>query len=236
MFLMPRQNKLPLSPDIRQKLAGFQLVKFRQELFEYYDIHLPEELKSAVNKRKCEYLAGRILAKQVLMELGFDKVDIAMAADRSPVWPEGIIGSISHTDDFAACAVTTSVNLLGLGIDIERFTDAHKIEELVPYVLNNKEKQLALKYVDYDISLLFYLTFSAKESIFKAIYPNYGKFFDFKAVELTSLHFQDTDTGIMVFRTKQRLGSFLTVNTELRVNFLIYSQYVMTACEIAIKK
>ena len=42
--------------------------------------------------------------------------------DGSPRWPVGIIGSMSHTDDPCAAAVTRAPNVLAVGIDVERDT------------------------------------------------------------------------------------------------------------------
>src|SRR5438876_11927142 len=42
---------------------------------------------------------GRACAAELLAELGSRETSVAMAADRSPVWPQGYVGSITHTDD-----------------------------------------------------------------------------------------------------------------------------------------
>jgi 4'-phosphopantetheinyl transferase EntD len=46
-----------------------------------------------------------------------------MAGDRTPVWPDGVVGSITHTGDFAAAAVAWAADIAGLGIDSEQVID-----------------------------------------------------------------------------------------------------------------
>ena len=80
-------------------------------------------------ERRRELENGRTYAKQALTLLGFRDVEIPVAADRSPVWPEGIVGSITHVTGGAcghfAAAVARIRDVNAIGIDIERETGIH---------------------------------------------------------------------------------------------------------------
>ncbi|MGQ0722523.1 MAG: 4'-phosphopantetheinyl transferase family protein [Candidatus Eiseniibacteriota bacterium] len=81
----------------------------------------PEEealIARAVEKRRSEFRAGRILARRALSRLGVAEVPI-LAKERRPLWPEGIVGSISHADGCCAVAVARRGPILGVGLDVE---------------------------------------------------------------------------------------------------------------------
>ena len=46
-----------------------------------------------------------------------------MAEDRAPVWPDGVVGSITHAGNFAAAAVAWAADIAALGIDLEQIID-----------------------------------------------------------------------------------------------------------------
>jgi 4'-phosphopantetheinyl transferase EntD len=81
----------------------------------------PEEealIVRAVEKRRREFRAGRILARRALARLGVPEAPI-LAKERRPIWPEGIVGSISHADGCCAAAVARRGRILGVGLDVE---------------------------------------------------------------------------------------------------------------------
>ena len=76
----------------------------------------PEEeptVERAVERRRAEFSAGRQAARQAM---GRD-VAIPMAIDRSPVWPEGVTGSISHAGGWAMAAV--GEGMIGLDLEVD---------------------------------------------------------------------------------------------------------------------
>src|SRR5260370_12098794 len=81
---------------------------------------LPQALRYATQKRQREFLAGRWCAEEALQCLGAGSTHVAMAEDRTPIWPDGVVGSITHTDDFAAAAVAWAADIAWVGIDSEQ--------------------------------------------------------------------------------------------------------------------
>src|SRR5208282_5779110 len=66
---------------------------------------LPEEaayLGRSVPKRAQEFAAGRVCARRALAELGVVDFPLRVGEDREPLWPEGTVGSITHTTGFCA--------------------------------------------------------------------------------------------------------------------------------------
>src|SRR3989442_10263338 len=59
---------------------------------------------------------GRACAAELLAELGARETSVGMAADRSPVWPHGYVGSITHTGDLLGVAVARLTDIRSIAI------------------------------------------------------------------------------------------------------------------------
>jgi 4'-phosphopantetheinyl transferase EntD len=75
------------------------------------------------SERQREFQSGRACAKRALSLYGVLDIDLPVGSDRSPIWPAGFIGSITHvrknSEGFCAAAVARSDHFLALGIDVE---------------------------------------------------------------------------------------------------------------------
>ncbi len=83
---------------------------------------LPAEaafLGRAVPKRAQEFAAGRVCARRALAEFGFMDFAIERAADRQPIWPQGMVGSITHTTGFCAAVAAARDSTAAIGLDTE---------------------------------------------------------------------------------------------------------------------
>ena len=72
----------------------------------------------AGDKRRRDFALGRACAHAALARLGEADAPLGRAASGAPLWPQGIVGSITHTDGYAAALV--GENFAGIGIDAER--------------------------------------------------------------------------------------------------------------------
>lgn len=145
----------------------------------------PEEqnaIAGASAKRRNEYYSVRACARSALGQLGFEPKAIPNAADRSPIWPEDIAGSLTHTDKYCAAVVAKKADLFSVGIDIEVNVDLN--EEFWGTVLTSSEYSWLLQFVTEERGRLAMLIFSAKECFFKCWYPMQHSFLGFHDVEL----------------------------------------------------
>ena len=61
-------------------------------------VKLPENLRRSAIVRQAEFVAGRFAALHALKAAGCSSIEeITVNGDRSPRWPEGFVGSITHT-------------------------------------------------------------------------------------------------------------------------------------------
>jgi enterobactin synthetase component D len=147
---------------------------------------LPQALRHATQKRQREFLAGRWCAKQALQCLGAGSIHVAMAEDRAPIWPDGVVGSITHTGDFAAAAVARAADIAALGIDSEQIIDPAAARDIADICMVD---EATLFKAAHGRSFCEFCTFvfSAKESVFKCLFPLTRKFLEFSDVRITSI-------------------------------------------------
>ncbi|MET1077645.1 MAG: 4'-phosphopantetheinyl transferase superfamily protein [Pseudomonas sp.] len=169
---------------------------------------LPDALRQAVPKRQAEFLAGRYCAALACRALDGTQPSITIGPGRAPQWPVGRVGSISHVQGYALCAVAKRTDFIGLGIDVETLTPGDDLGALARQIASDAE--LACLGRQRGDPLAFTLLFSAKEAIYKALYPEAQRFIDFDEVQCVGatynqLHFQ-TGPGLNdLFPNGQRL-------------------------------
>ena len=156
---------LPLSPETRSRL--------------------PQTLRHATQKRQREFLAGRLCAEEALQCLGAGSTHVAMAKDPAPNWPDGVGGSITHTGDNAAAAVAWAADIAALGIDSERIIDPAAARDIADICMVD---EATLFKAAHGRSFCEFCTFvfSAKEAVFKCLFPLTRKFLEFSDVRITS--------------------------------------------------
>jgi enterobactin synthetase component D / holo-[acyl-carrier protein] synthase len=81
-----------------------------------------EELRAlgrAVDGRRREFETGRACARRALAELGLPAQAVASGSHGEPLWPDGVVGSITHCAGYRACTVARSQHVRAVGIDAE---------------------------------------------------------------------------------------------------------------------
>lgn len=139
-----------------------------------------EQLAPMTARRRREFIHGRSCARLALAGLGYQDCHVPSSSERAPVWPNGVVGSISHCDDAAAAAAAHGVDVDGIGLDLERCDELDR--DLLPMICRTEE---LARIEGSDIELMLAkLIFSAKESVFKCIWPTVRRFVDFPDVEI----------------------------------------------------
>lgn len=125
------------------------------------------QMHGAVDMRLREFATARTCARLAMAKLRLPAAPILRGAWREPIWPRGIVGSITHCKGYRAAAVARQIDILTVGIDAE------PDEQLPPGTLDHvavAQEQAwlatACPGVHWDR-----LLFSAKESVFKAWFP-----------------------------------------------------------------
>ena len=66
------------------------------------------------------YKMGRHAAHLGLKALGADEIEVGRGERGQPLWPQGFVGSIAHTEGRALALVGSKEHFVGLGIDVEK--------------------------------------------------------------------------------------------------------------------
>jgi 4'-phosphopantetheinyl transferase EntD len=184
----------------------------------------PEEeaqMRGAVETRLREFKTARTCARLAIAKLGLRTGPILRGAWREPIWPHGVVGSITHCRGYRAAAVAKQSNILAVGIDAE------PNERLPPGVLEQvavapERAWLATTRpgVHWDR-----LLFSAKESAFKAWFPLARGWLGFEqAVVLfhpTECTFQVRLPGLSVGGPELLIGRFMVRDGLLLTSIVV---------------
>lgn len=149
---------------------------------------LPPEaniLERAVPDRLLEFRAGRHCARRAMHRLGVAG-PVLRAADRSPIFPSGIVGSIAHTRRNgrgfcgAAVARTTEVRSIGLDVEVDRPLEP----KLWHRILRPNEADWIASRRPEERGFWALFIFSAKESVYKCQYTLSKTFLEFRDVAI----------------------------------------------------
>jgi 4'-phosphopantetheinyl transferase EntD len=107
--------------------------------------------------------------RRALAEFGIDGFPLRVAEDRQAVWPEAMVGSITHTADFCAAVVAQRARISALGLDTEVVGDVN------PEIWQRICVPGELAWIDSLPAAVqaaaVTLIFSAKEAFYKCQYP-----------------------------------------------------------------
>ncbi|WP_228993902.1 4'-phosphopantetheinyl transferase superfamily protein [Streptomyces sp. DH8] len=148
----------------------------------------PEEealIAKSVAKRRNDFATARACARRAMAGLGLPPVAVLRGHRGKPLWPEGIVGSLTHCHGYRAAALAREKDVLALGIDAEPHAPLPEgVRELV--TLPAERERIGPQAEEGSGALHWdRVLFSAKESVFKTWYPLTGTELDFAEADLT---------------------------------------------------
>lgn len=164
----------------------------------------PEEaqlIASAVAVRQAHFTAGRLSARAALEALGLASGPLLPDAARAPVWPQGVVGSITHTDGFCGAVVASRLRYRGIGIDAE--VRGRVDETLWEHVLTPVERQRLHEQPAGCRTELATIVFCAKEAFYKCQYQVTASWLGFEGAEVLIKEQQ------VVLRLLENVGSLV---------------------------
>jgi len=186
------------------RLLEFDASDFDPCVFAEIGIHCPANISRSARKRQAEFFFGRLAARQALSAITADlaSANIDVGVSREPLWPDGVIGSITHDRRFAAATVEMRGRRRGIGIDIERVVCSETLHAMLDTVIDAQEmRDMSAQAGSWPNTTLLTLAFSAKESFFKGTYRAVGHFFDFDAVRIMAMHPERGRLRLRLMRT-----------------------------------
>ncbi len=137
----------------------------------------------AVPARRAEFATGRTLARSALRRLGVPPVAVLRDAHGGPVWPAGVVGSLTHCTGYRAAVVARAATVPVLGVDAE---PARPLPEGVLTVVARPDELSRLRRLAATVPGTYWdrLLFCAKEAVYKAWSPLTGGWLDFSDVRV----------------------------------------------------
>ncbi|MFE2295093.1 4'-phosphopantetheinyl transferase [Streptomyces sp. NPDC059452] len=144
----------------------------------------PEEealVARSVPKRRNDFATARACARRAMGGLGLEPVPVLHGKRGMPLWPDGIVGSLTHCEGYRAAALARAADVLSLGVDAEPHAPLPDgVEALVVRPAERERFAGEAGGIHWDRVL-----FSAKESVFKTWYPLTLTELDFSEADLT---------------------------------------------------
>jgi enterobactin synthetase component D len=164
--------------DIPHLSSFFTLDKGNYPLFE----EEKRQIDSFASTRKIDFSTGRYCARKVLETFGKSDVPLLIGSNREPLWPEGYIGSISHSKNLCGAIAGKLDQFRSLGLDIE------ELSRIQPNIINHvctPDESLFLQQFDAQTQLHYTtLTFAMKEAFYKFQFPITRQYVGFQQVEI----------------------------------------------------
>jgi 4'-phosphopantetheinyl transferase EntD len=190
---------------------------------------LPEEenfLKTlSSSKRKTEFSQGRSSAHQALAKFKLESEPILRNAEtREPCWPDRIRGSITHSGEYVAAAVGLADDVSGIGIDLESLSRAVDFN-ISRHVCVDKEMEWLKTLAPDQANQALRIIFSAKESIFKCLFPISKTYLYFKDATVTI----DEDNAEFTFTLSRECSGITEAGFQHSGKFSIINKMLLTA-------
>ena len=172
-------------------------------------------------RREAEFRAGRACAREALAQLGVCNWPLIPGPTREPRWPPGVVGSITHAEGYCAAAVASADVCGGLGIDVEAIG---RVGEAVAGLICGADELCRLDDCDAATRRVrLALLFSAKESVFKAVFPAERIVFEPADIEVAF----EWDNGTFAIQAPAQ-RALDAICAQLDGRFAIVGAHVMT--------
>lgn len=171
-------------------------------------------------KRLADFSTGRYCALKALEQLGIHDAIIPIGEDRAPIWPEGIVGSISHCDSLTGAIVAKSSDHISLGLDIEEI--GRVTPDLWDLVFTENEKNYLSGLSHENKHVQSTAIFSIKEAFYKFQNP----------ITKTFLDFLDVEVVLQDFNNVCVLSELISESSEIRKNKVRH--YLECGCVVSI--
>jgi 4'-phosphopantetheinyl transferase EntD len=190
------------------------------------DLLTAEEMISvaqAVPRRRLEFAMGRTCARAAMATLGYARSPLPRGQDRMPMWPDGLIGSITHTDTWAAAAVARrEEGFSAVGIDLEPANELST--DLWPSICLPGEQATFAAISGMTPGLAAHLVFCMKEAAFKCQFAVSGAMLDFADFAIDA----DSDAGIFSATFRKNAAPF-RVGNRLVGRFAVSDGHIASA-------
>ncbi|MDK4336385.1 4'-phosphopantetheinyl transferase family protein [Corynebacterium accolens] len=216
-----------LYPDLFPETTRYCYVRTdarESDLLNYEHLDPKEQsiVSRAVDIRKSEFGDARWCAHQALRELGFTGSNPILRGERGmPLWPEGFIGSMTHTEGLRAAVVASTTDFRSIGLDAE---PAQRLPDHVLTMIARAGEMPQLPRLEKaGVHCPDRLLFCAKEATYKAWFPMTHRWLDFDQAEID---IREDGTFISYILARPTPVPFITGKWILEGGYVVVSTLV----------
>jgi 4'-phosphopantetheinyl transferase EntD len=187
----------------------------------------------AVAKRIGEYAAGRLCARRALAQFGLVEFALRVGESREPVWPESMVGSITHTTGFCAAVAATKSNLLGVGMDTEIAGSVKP--QLFQSICTPREIEWIRTLPCAQQTEAATLLFSAKEAFYKCQFPLVREHLGFQDATIEVLGWGEA-RGVLKIHATRAIAFTRVSRQPVLTNYLFHEHFVSVGVALQAEK
>lgn len=143
-----------------------------------------EQIAGAVAGRRSDFAWARACAREAMTRLGVPPGPIVRGGRGMPVWPPGVVGTLTHTDGLRAAVLAREETVRSIGLDVE----PHKpLADGVLEVVSRPEEAEWVRAAGVGMGEVHWDTvlFTAKEATYKAWFPLTRRWLGFADARIT---------------------------------------------------
>lgn len=143
-----------------------------------------EQIGAAVESRRIEFAAARACAREAMTRLGLPTGPVIRGGRGMPVWPPGVVGTLTHTDGLRAAALAPADRVRSLGLDVEPHGP---LTDGVLDAVSLPAEAAWVRAARGEVGTIHWdrLLFTAKEATYKAWFPLTRRWLGFADAQIT---------------------------------------------------
>lgn len=206
------------------RFSYLRTARGESSLHNFEQLHPLEKslVTNSVDVRRAEFGDARWCAHSALSHLGCGGDAPILKGERGmPLWPEGVVGSVTHTDGFRAAVVAPTRSVRSIGLDAE------PAEPLPDNVLESIARPAEIEQLDElraaGVHCADRLLFCAKESTYKSWFPMTHRFLDFDGAEVD---IREDGTFVSYLMVRPAPVPFINGRWKIKDGFVVASTFV----------
>ena len=213
-------NGLNFAPEWAGTNVFLRSLPVADHVGELFDDELAA-IEKASPLRRQTYSSGRVCARSVMADVGVEPCALVRQESGAARWPASLLGSISHTNEWAVAAVALPAmsKAASIGVDLEKIKPME--QGVIDLIATNAEREE----LSANRSPAWHATalFSFKESIYKCLSADFGQLIEFHDVQIN-----DIASGRPVLHIKRAELNERCPPSQLELRMVVTSEHVFT--------
>tara|TARA_B100000700_G_scaffold221399_1_gene243762 strand:+ start:3664 stop:4356 length:693 start_codon:yes stop_codon:yes gene_type:complete len=130
-----------------------------------------EEVKHFSPRRQREFIFGRALCDRAMSRWGYSEFQLGVSRSGMPLWPDELVGSISHDEDCYLVAVASKADVRYVGVDVHYLLPYEQMSRILSKFETEAFQCIQQRLAPCDLSKyqMVNLLWSAKEAAYKSL-------------------------------------------------------------------